>query len=157
MNLADAFAKSVERQPQKIALYWGDREYSYTDLWRQSLFVSQQLQAHFAVKPGDRVGLWLKNCPEFIPSLFGILRAGAVVVPINNFLKADEVNYILSDAEIDVLVTDAELGAHHHTLQIARPHLEVFQVEQVAELQSAAEAQRLDLAAPWPNSPPLPK
>ena len=79
------------------------------------------------------VGLWLKNCPEFIPSLFGILHAGAVVVPINNFLKPDEVNYILNDAGIDVLITDADLGAHHRALEAARPQLKLFRVEQSGE------------------------
>ena len=83
--------------------------------------------------------MWLKNCPEFIPSLFGILRAGAVVVPINNFLKADEVNYILGDAGIDVLITDAELGTHHRALEAARPHLKIFRIEQLEELAAATE------------------
>jgi long-chain acyl-CoA synthetase len=137
MNLAGAFAESVHKQPQKIALFWGEREYSYTDLWRQSGVVSDQLRQRFDVKPGDRVGLWLKNCPEFIPSLFGILRAGAVVVPINNFFKADEVNYILSDAGIDVLITDAELGVHHRALEIARPDLKLFRIEQLDEQEAA--------------------
>ena len=132
MNLARAFSESVHKQPNKIALFWGEREYSYTELWRQSVFVSEHLQQHFGVKPGDRVGLWLKNCPEFIPSLFGILRAGAVVVPINNFLKTDEVSFILSDAGIDVLITDAELGTHHRALQAARPQLKLFRIEQFA-------------------------
>jgi long-chain acyl-CoA synthetase len=148
MNLARAFANSVDQQPQKTALYWGDQEYSYADLWRQSLLVADQLQARFAVKTGDRVGLWLKNRPEFIPSLFGILRAGAVVVPINNFLKPDEVNYILSDAGIDVVVTDAELATHHRALEAARPHLRLFQVEELAELQSAADPHTSGSAEP---------
>jgi long-chain acyl-CoA synthetase len=131
MNLAGAFAESVHKQPQKIALFWGEREYSYADLWRQSAFVSDHLRHRFEVKPGDRVGLWLKNCPQFIPSMFGILHAGAVVVPINNFFKADEVNYILSDAGIDVLITDAELGAHHRALEHARPNLKLFRIEEL--------------------------
>ena len=139
MNLAGAFAESVQKQPQKIALFWGDREYSYADLWRQSLIIAEELRLRFAVKPGDRVGLWLKNCPEFIPSLFGILSSGAVVVPINNFLKADEVNYILADAGIDVLITDAELGTHHRALEIARPHLKLFRIEQLPELDKSAD------------------
>ena len=133
MNLAGAFAETVHRQPRKIALFWGEREYAYAELWRQSVFVSDQLRHRFEVKPGDRVGLWLKNCPEFIPSLFGILHAGAVVVPINNFFKADEVNYILSDAGIDVLITDAELGAHHRALEGARPGLKLLRIEQLEE------------------------
>src|SRR5664279_6022641 len=139
MNLAGAFAESVHKQPQKIALFWGEREYSYAALWRQSVFVSDQLQHRFAVKPGDRVGLWLKNCPEFIPSLFGILHAGAVVVPINNFLKPDEVNYILNDAGIDVLITDADLGTHHRALEATRPQLKLFRIEQLEKLEPGRE------------------
>jgi len=131
MNLAGAFAVSVQKQPQKIALFWGEREYSYSELLRLSTRVAEHLQQDFGVKPGDRVGLWLKNCPEFIPSLFGILHAGAVVVPINNFLKPDEVNYILNDAGIDVLITDDELGTHHRALETARPRLKLFRVEQM--------------------------
>src|SRR5947209_3043535 len=123
MNLVAAFADSVRRQPQKPALFCGERQYAYQELWDQALFVSDQLQRRFHVKAGDRVGLWLKNCPEFVPSLFGILHAGAVVVPINNFLKPDEVNYILNDAGIDVLIADAGLGTHVPALQAARPQL----------------------------------
>ena len=64
------------------------------------------------MQPGDRVGLWLKNRPEFIITVLGILHAGAVVVPINNFLKPDEVAFMLDDAGIELLVTEADLAAH---------------------------------------------
>jgi long-chain acyl-CoA synthetase len=133
MNLASAFSESVSKRPGKIALFWGEREFAYAEIWQQTLFVADQLQRRFGIKPGDRVGLWLKNCPEFIPSLFGILQAGAVAVPINNFLKADEVNYILGDAGIDVLITDNELGSHHRALEAARPSLQLFKVEALNE------------------------
>jgi len=133
MNLATAFADSVSKRPEKIALYWGDREYSYAELQSQSLQVAATLEHRFGVKPGDRVGLWLKNCPEFIPSLFGILNAGAVAVPINNFFKSDEVNYILNDAGVDVLITDSELGSHHRALEAARPHLRLLRIEDFSQ------------------------
>jgi len=129
MNLASAFAGSVRTNPAKPALYCGEREYSYQELWEQTLSVAGLLQTEFGVRPGDRVGLWLKNCPEFVPSLFAILHLGAVVVPINNFLKTDEVNYILTDAGIDVLITDAELGAHHRALESVRPQLKLLRIE----------------------------
>ena len=129
MNLVNAFEIPAERTPAKTALYWGPREYSYKELWQLSLLVSACLQSNFAVKPGDRVGIWLKNCPEFIPSVFGILHAGAVVVPINNFLKPDEVNYIINDAELDVLITDEELKSQLSALQAARPTLQFLMVE----------------------------
>src|SRR6266568_3909602 len=133
MNLASAFAASVQKHQQKTALYWGEREYSYAELWAQSMVVAERLQQRFGVKAGDRVGLWLKNCPEFIPALFGVLYTGAAVVPINNFFKPDEVSYILGDGGIDVLITDAELGAHFHAFTTARPDLKLFNVEELAD------------------------
>ena len=132
MNLASAFADSAQRRPQKTALFWGENEFTYASLQSQSLAVAGQLARQFGVQAGDRVGLWLKNRPEFIPALFGILNAGAVVVPINNFLKPDEVNYVLGDAGINLLITDAELALHHPALLAARPQLKFFPVEDFA-------------------------
>ena len=106
MNLASAFAASVKKQPDKVALYRGESEFTYANLFEQSCAVAADLSLKFGVKPGDRVGLCLKNRPEFVTAAFGILDAGAVLVPINNFLKPDEVNYILSDGGIDVLITE---------------------------------------------------
>lgn len=129
MNLADAFAQSVQQRPQKVAVYWGDTELTYATLLAQSLAVARQLTEKFCARPGDRVGLWLKNRPEFIPGLFGILNAGAVHVPINNFFKPAEVSHVLNDAGVDVLITDEELGVHFPALASARPSLKILKIE----------------------------
>jgi long-chain acyl-CoA synthetase len=131
MNLAAKFAESAQQHAEKTAVFWGDRTYSYGELSSQSLFIAGVSRQQFGVQAGDRVGLWLKNCPEFIPSLFGILQIGAVVVPINNFLKPDEVIFILRDAGIEVIITDADLSAHFQTLKAARPALKLLNVENV--------------------------
>jgi long-chain acyl-CoA synthetase len=131
MNLVSAFAASARKHPEKNALYWGETQFTYHDLWSRSVLIARELQNRFGMKPGARVGLWLRNCPEFIPALFAILQCGAVVVPINNFLKPDEVNYILSDAGIDLLVTDAELAAHFPALNAVRPGLQLFQTSEM--------------------------
>jgi long-chain acyl-CoA synthetase len=131
MNLASAFSESAHKHLEKTALFWGERAYSYSELWSQSLFVACILRQQSGVKPGDRVALWLKNCPEFVPALFGILHLGAVVVPINNFLKPDEVSFILRDAGIDVLITDNELSAHFEPLQAKRPALRLLNIENI--------------------------
>jgi long-chain acyl-CoA synthetase len=144
MNLASAFAASAQKRPDKVALFWGEREFTYATLLKQSRAVATQLVGQYRVKAGDRVGLWLKNRPEFVPALFGILNAGAVVVPINNFLKPAEVNYILQDAGIDVLITEEELAVHSPALAAARPELKVFKVEDFA----AAEARSEDATHP---------
>src|ERR1017187_5439904 len=137
MNLATAFANCAQKHAQKKAIFWGDREISYAEVLAQSPKVATHLHNQFGVKPGDRVALWLKNCPEFVPCVFGILQADAVVVPINNFLKAAEVGYILNDGGIDVVITDAELGAHSAELETSRSSLKFFQIEEIAALAPA--------------------
>ena len=131
MNLAKAFDQAALSRAQKTAVFWDEKEFTYEALRSQSSTVAQELTGKFGIKPGDRVGLWLKNRPEFIPALFGILSTGAVVVPINNFLKPDEVTYILADAGIDVFITDAELGTHFSILSVARPTLRMLNIEDV--------------------------
>src|SRR6266487_3951073 len=100
MNLATAFAASAKENASKTAVFWGEAEFTYERLARQSSGFAARLQSDLGVKPGDRVGLWLKNCPEFISAIFGVLQAGGVVVPINNFLKPAEVCQILVDAGV---------------------------------------------------------
>ncbi len=129
MNLTTAFEQVACANGQKTALYWGDEEYSYDKLFNETQRVAGYLQNMLGVQAGDRVGLWLKNCPEFVPALFGILLAGGVVVPINNFLKPPEVAFILADAGADVLVTDAALAECLPTLAELRPDLRCVQVE----------------------------
>src|ERR1017187_253818 len=123
MNLARALAKSAQRHPDKTALFWGGSQFSYGNLWSGSLWVAERLRSEFGVRAGDRVGLWLKNRPEFVPALFGILQTGAVVVPINNFLKPPEVNFILADAGIDVIILDETMREDFEKLRTVRPGL----------------------------------
>jgi long-chain acyl-CoA synthetase len=134
MNLAIAFASCAAKHMQKTAIFYGEKEISYAEIQAESLKVAEYLQNKFGVKSGDRVALWLKNCPEFVASVFGVLQASAVVVPVNNFLKPAEVSYILNDGGIDVVITDAELGAHSAELKSARPSLKFFQIEEIAAL-----------------------
>ncbi|HYV29836.1 MAG TPA: long-chain fatty acid--CoA ligase [Candidatus Binatia bacterium] len=132
MNLATAFAATAAREAKKTAVFWGEQEHSYERLLAQSRQVAAHLQQPLGVKPGDRVALWLKNCPQFISALFGVFQAGAVVVPINNFLKPEEVHDILADAGIDVILTDATLAEHLPALRSLRPQLRVWNLEELA-------------------------
>src|SRR3989440_7454257 len=129
MNLPAALEDAAAKQGSKPAIFYGEQQLTYAQLVRQAAAIAAHLQTACGVAPGDRVGLWLKNCPEFVPALFGILDAGAVVVPINNFFKPDEVTYILNDAGINVLITDEELAAHFPALDGGRSGLKVLKVE----------------------------
>jgi long-chain acyl-CoA synthetase len=131
MNLAQVLSDPARRHGEKTALLWGDAKFSYGELWSRSLWAAERLRRDFGVKPGDRVGIWMKNCPEFVPALFGILQAGAVAVPVNNFLKPNEVQYILSDAGIETLITDDAAPDALAALRASLPNLKAFPAEQI--------------------------
>src|SRR5689334_5608069 len=130
MNLAEAFACSAERHKEKTAVFWGEKEVSYADIRRQARQVALWLRA--TVNTEDRVGIWLKNCPEFKGAFFGILEAGAVVVPINNFLKPEEVAHIIDDAGIKLVISDSSMADQAETVRKLRPGLRIMQVEDFA-------------------------
>ena len=139
MNLATAFLESARKAPEKAALFWGEAEYSYGHLNAQS----QRLASALGIQPGERVGIWLRNCPEFVPAVFGILAAGGVVVPINNFLKPQEVSFILQDAGIRTLISEAGMAEPLSQIAAAHSGLRVISIEQFAKFEaegvSAAE------------------
>ncbi|NES16173.1 MULTISPECIES: long-chain fatty acid--CoA ligase [Micromonospora] len=97
MNLASILLAAVSRDPHRPALKLGDRTVSYAELDDASARCAGYLRKH-GVAPGDRVALMLPNVPEFAVLYYGILRAGAVVVPMNPLLKPREVDYYLEDS-----------------------------------------------------------
>ena len=133
MDLATAFAESARRNAAKTAIYWGETEVSYEILFSQAGQLASVLRQQFAVRSSDRVAVWLKNSPEFVSVLFGILRAGAVVVPINNFLKPDEVAHIVKDAGIQVMITDRDDLEARGRLGLLCPELKFWEIERFRE------------------------
>jgi long-chain acyl-CoA synthetase len=133
MNLALAFAQAVQADPAKTALFWGDVQFSYHKFQAQTFNVARRLAIEFGVQRGDRVGIWLKNCPEFVPAIFGAWQAGAVVVPINNFLKPAEVHFILADAGINVVILDESVKPGFETLSAQHPSLKSLPVETLGD------------------------
>src|SRR5436190_15435507 len=145
MNLALAFAQSAAAHKGKPAIFWGEQEITYEALQQRVHDLCGQLQARFGVKKGDRVALWMKNCPEFAVGYFGILSTGGVVVPVNSFLKPEEIAHILADAGVDVLVTETSMGEGVQKLSEARKGLRALWVEEGSGERSPSHGQPTDL------------
>ena len=77
---------------------------SYADLEAMSSRLAAGLESP-GTGPGDLVGLQLPNIPQFLIAYFGILKAGAVVVPVNVMLKPPEIAFHLSDSGVKLLIT----------------------------------------------------
>jgi long-chain acyl-CoA synthetase len=97
MNLASNLRRSAQTRADRAAVRDGDRVVSYRRLDEDSARVAGLLRDR-GLRPGDRVGVMLPNVPEFAVVYFGVLRAGAVVVPMNPLLKAREVAFYLGDS-----------------------------------------------------------
>ena len=100
---------SAWRYPAKTAMVFMGRSWSYGQLIR----ASEQIAGHLArlgVKKGDRVVLDMQNCPQLIITHFAILRLDAVVVPVNPMNKAHELEHYITDPDVKVAVTTADLA-----------------------------------------------
>ncbi|MEU0791847.1 long-chain fatty acid--CoA ligase [Amycolatopsis sp. NPDC005961] len=98
MNLAGTLVRSADAFPGRPAVRLHDTVLTYADLDRRSAAVAAMLDAR-GVRPGDRIAVMLPNVPEFAVVYYAILRAGAVVVPMNPLLKEREVTYYLGDSQ----------------------------------------------------------
>jgi long-chain acyl-CoA synthetase len=96
-NLALNLLEATEMYGDRAAVRLGGRIMPYRELEERSARVAGMLTAR-GVEPGDRVGMMLPNVAEFPVLYYGVLRAGAVVVPMNPLLKAREIEYYLGDS-----------------------------------------------------------
>jgi len=108
-NLATIMTSSAEAGPDRPALKLDDTEVSYAALDEASARVAGMLQSK-GVEPGDRVGIMLPNVPYFPIAYYGVLRAGAIVVPMNVLLKARETGFYLKDPEAKVVIAWGDFG-----------------------------------------------
>ena len=101
---------TARRFPNKTAYVFFGRRVSWAELQRQAEAIAGWLQS-VGVGAGDRVGVYLQNCPQFVAALYGVLRANAVVVPINPMNRADEFGHYITDPGTKVVVCSADLAA----------------------------------------------
>jgi long-chain acyl-CoA synthetase len=103
MNLACNLMQTASRAADRPALRLDDQIVTYRQLDDRSARLAALVRS-LGIKPGDRVGLMMANVPEFAVAYYGILRAGAVVVPMNVLLKEREVAFYLTDAGARLLI-----------------------------------------------------
>ena len=95
---------SATRFPDKPLLYFYDSVLTYAAFRREAERLAGYLQSVCGVRRGDRVALYLQNSPQFIIAYYAILRADAMVVPINPMNLTKEVGHIVTDSGARVLI-----------------------------------------------------
>ena len=96
----------ASRDGARVAIVQGDARVTYADLEARSAKVAGALWA-VGIRPGDRVAVALKNRVEFLEILFGTARIGAIFVPLNFRLAAEQVAYALEDSGSSIVITQS--------------------------------------------------
>jgi long-chain acyl-CoA synthetase len=102
--LPEVIEEAVRRWPDRNALVYYGSKWTYRRLWQESGAFAAAL-ARDGIRPGDRVGIHLPNCPAYPIALLGILRAGAVVVQVNPLYLDQDLLRVLRVATPKALVT----------------------------------------------------
>jgi len=100
---------SALRYPQKVALVFMGRTWSYSELQLEAEKIASALRK-LGVQKGDRVVLDMQNCPQLVITHFAILRLDAVVVPVNPMNRTEELKHYILDPDTKVAVTTADLA-----------------------------------------------
>ena len=90
-------------RPERVALSFYGRDIPYQELDETIDRLAAGL-IHLGVQKGDRVALYMENCPQFVISYFAIHRAGGVVVPLNPMFKHIELEYEIRDAQAEIVI-----------------------------------------------------
>ena len=108
-TIADALRRTAQRLPAKTGIVCGATSWSYAEFDALVTRLAAGL-VRIGVAEGDRVAVLARNSHGFAALRFALARRGAVMVPINFMLKADEVAYILRHAGAKTLATDSGLA-----------------------------------------------
>lgn len=120
------FEAQVERTPEAVAVCFGGEHLSFRELNRRANAVAHCLR-RLSVGPETTVGILMKRSPQMIVAMLSVLKAGAAYLPLDPNEPADRAIFMLKDARVQVLLSQADL------------------VEQV----SAIDLQVLDLKNDW--------
>lgn len=129
MNLKAMLSRTVERFPARTAIVSGERRMTYAGLDRDSNRIASAL-IDFGVRRGDRVATLLANSPEFVNVYFGIIKAGAVAVPLDTRYRPLELASLFANCRPKVLIGESAV------LEPLLPELPRFEsIERVIDLE----------------------
>ena len=148
-NLSDLWRLAAEEFAEATAVLYEGRETTYRELDALIEAFAGGLRERCGIEPGERVALVMPNCLHSIVCYLGAIRAGAIALPVNVRLKAEEMRFILQDAEAAVVVAHSTtrsavqeallgVGCVRHIIGVEVEGPGVLPVEEVLSGASAA-------------------
>ncbi len=106
--LHDALRKRAQEEPDRVAIVFENRDITFADLDVESNRLARGLRA-LGLESGDRLGVFMPNCPEVEIAFYAASKLGAALCPLNSSYREREVTYQLNDAGARMLITHAKL------------------------------------------------
>src|SRR6202790_1615982 len=147
INLSSFIAFHARRTPDRCALKYRGEDISYAGFSHRICKVGGWLASQ-GIGAGDVVAVLMKNSPPFLELVFATSHIGAVFLPINYRLSADEVGYIAGNSGARILIADEEFAG------IAAGGVPVVFLDQAAQASAVSLAPDI---APAPIYPPTPR
>ncbi|MCA9126851.1 MAG: amino acid adenylation domain-containing protein [Planctomycetales bacterium] len=110
LGLESLFERAAEANPERVALYYEDKTFTFTELQQESNWVAAQLRQR-GITRGQRVGLAVGRNVDMLIGMLGILKSGAAYVPLDVHYPAERLRYIIDDAELSLILTEKESRA----------------------------------------------
>jgi fatty-acyl-CoA synthase len=146
INLSSFIAFHARRTPDRCALKYGGEDISYAAFDHRIRKVAGWLVSR-GIGPDDVVAVLMKNSAAFLELAFATSHIGAVFLPINYRLSADEVSYIVANSGARLLVADEELGA------IAAGGAPIMLLDEAAQASATRLAPEAEQAPMHPRQP----
>jgi fatty-acyl-CoA synthase len=125
MDLSDLIARNADFTPDKIALRFGGRNFTYAQFAVRIAVAARALKSQLGIAHGDRVAVLAANHPDYLVLLYACARLGAMLVPINWRLATPEQIFILTDASVKALVVEQAFADIVAPLAAALPEAHV--------------------------------
>ena len=108
--------KTANLYPEKTALAFGEETVTFRELWERTIRLAQVLR-QAGIQKGDKVAIYLPNCPEYAYSYLAVFCLGAVGVPLDFMLKKDELSSCLAHSEAKLLIAQERKGLDYEDLK----------------------------------------
>lgn len=139
VTLGNIFDLTVRKYPQKEALYDVRKNLRYTyKQWNEQVLKLANALLDEGVRKGDRVSTFIFNTEELATTFFACAKIGAVFNPINFRLMAEEVSYILSDAEPKIVLFEKALESSISIIENRFPHISFWSIDDPAPSYAAS-------------------
>ena len=125
LNLATIFEAVVDAVPEREALTFKDTRLSYADIDERANRVAHSL-IESGIKPGDHVGMYLTNCPEYVIGMIACLKVRAVPINVNFRYVEEELRYLFDNADMVALFFAREFAPRVAAVRAAVPSLNTF-------------------------------